>query len=311
MALEFLAALFGPRLKLPADQVTRLPGAAKKAAAPHATAIQATLDKISALPNIADMKDTKRVPRGFTPLVKELLHHVDAYHDALREAMGLTDVARPGEPGGCNACYTAPVGVSSIEALNIYRAARPWKDFAEVVRKLVEYAQEQYKDVQSGAKGKDAEKVRFGGKAVQNGRLVFAKKEHACPLLDPATQRCRVWAERPIACRMQHHVTPPEHSRPSHAEFPKGVRSKNLRLPVRAQVTLSQLDKRIALELSPFLYASIPQIAQITEGQQLTEVGEAPVRMQQDGSVARPANRNVAHAKKFQKDKKKKSARKK
>jgi len=56
MALEFLAALFGPRLKLPSDQVTRLPGAAKKAAAEHAAAIQATLDKISGLPGIADLK---------------------------------------------------------------------------------------------------------------------------------------------------------------------------------------------------------------------------------------------------------------
>ncbi|MBX7079311.1 MAG: YkgJ family cysteine cluster protein [Nannocystaceae bacterium] len=310
MALEFLAALFGPRLKLPADQVTRPNAAAKKAAAPHAAAIQATLDKISGLPGIADMKETKRLPRGFTPLFKELLHAVDAYHDALRGPMGLTDAKRPGEPGGCNACFTAPVGVSAIEALNIYRVARPWKDFGEVVRALVELAQEQYKDVQAGATGKDAEKVRFGGKAVQNGRLTFAKKLHACPLLDASTQRCRVWNDRPITCRMQHPISPPEHSLPSHEGFPKSVRSKNLRLPVRAQVTLTQLDKRMGLELSPFLYASVPQIAQITEGQQLAEAGEAPVRMQQDGSVARPANRNVAHAKKFQKDKKKKSRKK-
>jgi hypothetical protein len=310
MALEFLAALFGPRLKLPADQVTRPNAAAKKAAAPHAAAIQAALDKISGLPGIADMKETKRLPRGFTPLIKELLHAVDAYHDAMRGPMGLEDAKRPGEPGGCNACFTAPVGVSAIEALNIYRVARPWKDFGEIVRVLVELAQEQYKDVQAGATGKDAEKVRFGGKAVQNGRLTFAKKLHACPFLDRGTERCRVWNDRPITCRMQHPVSPAEHSMPSHEGFPKSVRSKNLRLPVRAQVTLTQLDKRMGLELSPFLYASVPQIAQITEGQQLAEAGEAPVRMQQDGSVARPANRNVAHAKKFQKDKKKKSRKK-
>lgn len=306
MALEFLAALFGPRLKLPSDQVTRLPGRAKKAAAAHATAIQATLDKISGLPGLADMKTTKRVPRGFSPLMKELLHHVDAYHDVLREQLGLQESKRPGEPGGCNACYTAPVGVSGIEAINIYRTARPWTDFRELVTKLVEYAQEQYKDVQSGSTAKDAEKVRFGGKAVQNGRLAFAKKLHVCPMLEVSTQRCRIWAERPIVCRSHHPTTPPENSKPDHPDFPKGVRAKNLRLPVRAQVTLQQMDKRIGLELSPFLYASLPQIVQLSDGQQLQEVGEAPIRMQQDGSVARPANRNVAHAKKFQKKTKKK-----
>lgn len=305
MALEFLAALFGPRLKLPSDQVTRLPGAAKKAAAPHAAAIGETLNKISGLPGIADMKTSKRLPRGFTPLVKELLHHVDAYHDALRSSMGLEGVKRPGEPGGCNACYTAPVGVSGIEAINIYRVARPWSDFGEVVRKLVEYAQEQYKDVQSGSTSKDPDKVRFGGKAVQNGRLAFAKKMHACPMLDVSAQKCRIWSERPIACRLHHPTTPPENSKPDHPDFPKGVRAKNLRLPVRSQVTLQQLDKRLGLDLSPFLYASVPQIVQLVDGQQLAEVGEAPTRVQQDGSVARPANRNVAHAKKFQKQRKK------
>ncbi|MBC8069373.1 MAG: hypothetical protein IAG13_13640 [Deltaproteobacteria bacterium] len=306
MALEFLAALFGPRLKLPADQVTRLPGRAKKAAAPHAAAIQATLDKISALPGIAEMKESKRVPRGFTPLVKELLHHVDAYHDALREQMGLNDAKRPGEPGGTNACYVPPVGLAGIESLNIFRATRPWREFPELVRKLVELAQDQYKDIQSSSTGGDPDKVRFGGKAVQNGRLVFAKKMQVCPMLDVATQRCRIWDSRPISCRVQHHVTPPENSRPDHPAFPKGVVSKNLRLPVRAQVTLSQLDKRMGLELSPFLYAALPQVTQLTDGQPLAEVGEAPTRMQQDGSVARPANRNVAHAKKFAKKRKKK-----
>ncbi len=306
MALEFLAALFGPRLKLPSDQVTRLPGAAKKAAAPHAAAILASLDKISGLPGIADMKDSKRVPRGFSPLMKELLHHVDAYHDVLREQMGLQDAKRPGEPGGCNACYSAPVGVSGIEAINIYRTTRPWSDFSELIRRLVEYAQDQYKDVQAGSTGKDAEKVRFGGKAVQAGRLAFARKMRPCPMLDVSNQRCRIWAERPIVCRLHHPTTPPENSKPDHPQFPRGVRAKNLRLPVRGQVTLQQLDKRLGLELSPFLYASVPQIVQLADGQQLAEVGEAPTRVQQDGSVARPANRNVAHAKKFQKQRQKK-----
>lgn len=250
------------------------------------------------------MKESKRVPRGFTPLMKELLHHVDAYHDALRQSMGLEQAKRPGEPGGCNACYTAPVGVSGIEAINIYRTARPWSDFSEVVKRLVEYAQEQYKDVQAGSTAKDSDKVRFGGKAVQNGRLVFAKKLHVCPMLDVANQKCRIWADRPIVCRLHHPTTPPESSKPDHPEFPKGVRAKNLRLPVRGQVTLQQLDKRLGLELSPFLYAAVPQIVQLADGQQLSEVGEAPTRVQQDGSVARPANRNVAHAKKFQKKKK-------
>ena len=44
----------------------------------------------------------------------------------------------------------------------------------------------------------------------------------------------------------------------------------------------------------------------LQEGQPIQEVGEAPQRMQQDGQVAQKANRNVKHAAKFKKKKKKK-----
>jgi Fe-S-cluster containining protein len=304
MALEFLAALFGPRLKLPADQVTRLPGAAKKAAAPHATAIQQTLDKISGLPGIADIKDSKRLPRGAAALVRELLHHVDAYHDALRTSMNLgDDVKRPGEKGGTNGCIPAPLGLSAIEALNIYRTIRTWADFPDIAKKLAALGEQQFKDIQSGMPGA-SEKVRVGGKAVQQGRVAFARRLQTCPFLDGGSQRCRIWEQRPIACRY-HHLVPPQ-VRPDDETWPKAAKAKNLRLPVRAQVGMQQLDKRMNLELSPFLYAAVLQLLQVAEGKQIQEAGEAPARMQQDGNVARPANRNVAHAKKYQKDKKKK-----
>lgn len=307
MALEFLAALFGPRLKLPADQLTRIPGRAKKMAGPHAAAIQATIDKISGLPGIADMKDSKRLPRGAAALVKELLHHVDAYHDAVREGMGMgAEAKRPGERGGTNGCVPAPLGVSAIEALNIYRTIRTWTDFPEMAKKLAALGEQQFKDIQAGVPGAAGDKVRVGGKAVQQGRVTFAKRMQPCAFLDGSTQRCRIWDTRPIACRSHHLVDPPGGLPPSDDAWPKGVKAKNLRLPMRSQVGLSQLDKRMNLELSPFLYASILQLLQLAEGKQIQEAGEAPVKMQQDGNVARPANRNVAHAKKFARKKKKK-----
>ena len=40
---------------------------------------------------------------------------------------------------------------------------------------------------------------------------------------------------------------------------------------------------------------------QLAEGALIQEVGEAPIKMQQDGHVAQRANRNVRHAKKYQK----------
>jgi hypothetical protein len=84
------------------------------------------------------------------------------------------------------------------------------------------------------------------------------------------------------------------------------VKAKNIRLPVKVQVALAQLDKRMMLQMSPFLYAGALQLLQLGEGQPIQEVGEAPQRMQQDGQVAQKANRNVKHAAKFKKKKRKK-----
>ena len=53
------------------------------------------------------------------------------------------------------------------------------------------------------------------------------------------------------------------------------------------------------------LFFEFPCTRQITEGHQLQEVGEAPARMQQDGQVTRRANRNVRHAAKFNKGRRK------
>jgi ribosomal protein L30 len=79
--------------------------------------------------------------------------------------------------------------------------------------------------------------------------------------------------------------------------------AKNVRLPVVQQVAIGQLDKRMALQISPFLQAGMLQVLSLNEGQLIQEVGEPPQRMEMDGRVQQRANKNVKHAKKFQKKK--------
>ena len=307
MVLGLLGALFGPRNRLPRDQVTRVPRSAKKAAAEAIAGMTNALTKLSALPGIADIKDNKRVPRGFYELVDTFLKHVDEYQAIARKHLPIADdVKRPGEPGGTGDCYPAPIGLNAIEALNIYRSIRPWRDFQEVAKQLAELGELQFKDIQAGHSGKNPEKIRMGGRAVREGRIAFAKRMQPCPFLDQKRDRCRIWEQRPVVCRMHYPTTPPEMSRPDHEAWPIAVKAKNIRLPVKVQVQLAQLDKRMMLQVSPFLYAGVLQLLQMSEGQPIQEVGEAPQRMQQDGQVAQKANRNVKHAAKFKKKKKKK-----
>ncbi|MEM9454754.1 MAG: YkgJ family cysteine cluster protein [Myxococcota bacterium] len=305
MALaDLLGILFGPRLRLPRDQITRPSRKARKAAKIPIGQMQATLDKISALPGVADINQTKRLPRGFSEAVTELHTAYDEYFEIVRKFLpGGMEAKRPGEPGGCGACYAAAMPVMPIEAIAIYREVRTWRDFPKLAQALVEQGEQQIQDIQSLHTGKDPEKMRMSGKAVQQGRANYAKRMRPCPFLDEGKQRCRIWDRRPVCCRMHLPRTEEPSTRPDHEGWPKAVKAHNIRLPVKQQVAVRQLDKRLALELNPFLAASILQLAQLADGELFAEVGEAPRKMQQDGQVARRANRNVKHAKKYQKGK--------
>lgn len=305
VVLNFIAALFGPRVKLPRDRLTRIPRRARKAAQEHIDALQRIVTEISALEGIADIAATKRVPRGFYARVDDLLLAYDRYVEVVRGELGANGAVVPGTPEGVGACYAAPFGVSGVEALAIYREIRTWKDFPQVAQRLGELGEQQFKDIQAGHTGKDPEKIRMTSKAAGLGRKQFAERKQPCPFLDPARGRCRVWERRPITCRMHHITGDPALADPTHERHAE-VEVVNIRLPVRPQVALSQIDKRMALGFSPFVYASELQLLQLAEGELLQEVGEAPQRMQQDGRVAQKANRNVKHAKKYQKKAKKK-----
>jgi hypothetical protein len=74
---------------------------------------------------------------------------------------------------------------------------------------------------------------------------------------------------------------------------------RNIRIPIRKQAALQQLDKRMSLGLAPFMYAGVLQLLELAQGELIPETGEAVQRMGQDGRVQQRANRNVKHAKKF------------
>jgi len=304
LVFDFIAALFGPRIKLARDRVTRVPRKIRKAARAEIDTMQRIVDEISGMTGLADVTSTKRVPKGFYARVEDLYAAFDRYIAVVRREMGVTEFAQAGTPEGRGACYAAPFGVSGVEAMAIYREVRTWRDFVKVAERLGELGELQFKDIQAGHRGKDPEKIRMTSKAAGEGRRHFSERGEPCPLLDASRGRCRVWDHRPMTCRMHHIIgdtalADPRHERHEEAEV------LNIRVPVRPQVALSQIDKRTNMGASPFLYASVLQQLQFTDGELLLEVGEAPRRMGQDGRVVQKANRNVKHAKKNQKKKNK------
>ncbi len=304
MVLEVLKSLFGRRIRLPRDVVTRVPRAARKAAEPQVAAIQAAIDAIAALPGLADVATTKKLPKGFFAGVQALTAAYDGYIAAVVKVVpGLAGAARPGTPEGWQACYEQPVGVTGVEGLAIYRASRPWKDFGPVAQELARLGEQQFKDIQALHTGKDPDKISMTGTAVQQGRVEFAKRGELCPLLDGETHRCRAWDQRPFSCRMNHVLGDASAADPADPRWPKQVKVFNVRLPLRQMMALMQIEKRMLLTPAPFLNANILQWLQLAEGQQLCEVGEAPLRFAPDGQAPAKANRNRPGAKKFSKEK--------
>ena len=303
MVLEVLKSMFGRRIRLPRDQMTRVPRAVRKVAEPQVAAIQAAIDTIAALPGLADVATTKKLPKGFFAAVRVLTAAYDAYIAVVVKQMPvLHKAARPGTPEGHSGCYEQPVGVTGVEGMAIYREARPWRDFAPVAQELARLGEQQFKDIQGLHTGKDPEKIGMTSVAVQQGRVDFARRHETCPLLDKTTQRCRVWEQRPFVCRM-HHILEPASADPTAPGWPRQARVFNVRVPLRQQVALMQIEKRMLLTPAPFLDANILQWLQLAEGHQLSELGEAPLRFAPDGQPSAKANRNRPGAKKF-KDKK-------
>jgi hypothetical protein len=194
--LEFLSALFGPRIKLPRDRVTRIPRAARKAAQPHADAMQKAVDTIAAMPGIADVAKLKRLPKGFFEHVETFLASHDRYIEVVRAAMNLDDAAPAGTPEGKGACIAGPFGVSGPEALLIYRTIRTWKDFPQVAQKLGELGEQQFKDIQALHTGKDPEKIRMTSKAAGLGRKQFAERSPIPATSDTPRSRSSTSASR-------------------------------------------------------------------------------------------------------------------
>ncbi len=300
--MGLLDVFLGPTL--PRDQTTRIPLAARRAGKAHVKAMKERLVAIAALPGVADIAQAKRVPKGFFQLADEFLRQYEQYNTSVAHATTWSSLPKPGTPEGVAACYTTPMPVSALEALTIYRKIRLWRDFPQVVEALQKAADQQIKEIQSRHRGKDPERIPMVGRAIRDGRLAFAKRGVPCPFLDKDTRRCRIWEVRPINCRQHHIAGDVELANPQHPKH-LTAKAKNIRLPVLAQVELATLDKRMALSLSPFLYVGLLQLAVLAEGQPIQEVGELPQRVGLDGRLPERANRDVAHAKKNQKAKKK------
>ena len=191
---------------------------------------------MSACEGVDEFAETGWLPERFFALLEELYAAFDAYVAHNLAASDLRILCR----AGCSrCCHQAVHGVYAFEIVNLYRLLRPLGEFDAIRAAFAAYA-EQFQATVEQVGESDSE-----GDPVQHAVEAFIAAALPCPLLE--NDRCRVYAQRPMPCRMYHSLTDPVH-----CLTPRGE-TFNIEMPAAVSEILWSLSDRLAFPFSTFL----------------------------------------------------------
>ena len=135
-------------------------------------------------------------------------------------------------------CHQAVHGVYSFEIVNLYRRLRARPDYRAIHAAFADYAGRFEETVEQIGESGDRDPV-------QGAIEAFAAAALPCPLL--LDGRCRVYADRPVACRMYHGL-----AQPVHCTTPLGE-NFNIEMPAAASAILWSLSDRLVFPFPTLL----------------------------------------------------------
>jgi len=186
------------------------------------------------------------LPERFFSSLEELYATYDAYIAHNLAASGLKIQCR----FGCaRCCHRAVDGVYAFEVINLYRQLRPLPDYNAIHGAFVEYAGEFRATVAQISELEDGNPIDPAMRAVE----AYAAAAKPCPLL--LGDNCRVYAHRPLTCRMYHSLT-----RPIFCTTPQG-QTFDLGMPAETKALLWVLSDRLAFPFSTFLAQGLATLA--------------------------------------------------
>jgi len=178
------------------------------------------------------------LPDRFFALLGDLYATYDAY---IAHSLRTSDLAIQCRFGCTRCCHQAVHGVFAFEIINLYRQLRPLAGYEAIHDAFVRYADQFQATVAQIVDADDGEP----GDPVMRALDAFAAAAQPCPLLQG--NNCRVYADRPVACRMYHSLTDPVY-----CTTPQG-RTFHIELPHQASEILWSLSDRLVFPFSTFL----------------------------------------------------------
>lgn len=143
---------------------------------------------------------------------------------------------------GCSACcHDNPHGVAGVELLRLW-----WRLRSEGRLASIRPA------VQSASSAFRASVLEHGERGAMEGQRALHRP---CPLLGVEGE-CTVYADRPVACRMFHAVTPATWCDPTHAEFQSRV-NPHLLPPLVCRQILGAISRCLGLPASTTLWEGL------------------------------------------------------
>jgi Fe-S-cluster containining protein len=193
---------------------------------------------LAATAGIDDFAATGWLPDAFFDTLEQLYASYDAYIEHNLAASALKIMCK----FGCTrCCHQAVHGCYAFEIISLYRQLRPRDDYGQIHNDFVRSADEfQTMFARYAEKTPGRNDV-----ALINTLQHFSALAKPCPLL--ANNNCRVYAHRPVSCRMYHSLTSPIYCTTVIG------RTFHLLPPDNVATILADLNDRLAFPYSEFL----------------------------------------------------------
>jgi Fe-S-cluster containining protein len=193
---------------------------------------------MSACEGVNEYQEQGWLPDGFFTLLDELYATYDAY---IAHNLAAGDLKIRCRFGCTRCCHQAVHGVYAFEIINLYRQLRPLAEYDEIHDACVEYADQFQATVAQISEANDGD----GTDPVMRTLEAFAAAAKPCPLL--AGDNCRVYAHRPVSCRMAHSLTNPVYCTTRQGQ------TFHIEMPQEASEILWSLSDRLVFPFSTFL----------------------------------------------------------
>lgn len=229
----------------------QVPREVAERASDHLLEMDEQLELLAAMPGLEAFPETQRVPEEFLPTLARALSAYDRYVQTIVDGAGLQVSCA----SGCSACcHDVPTGVQAVELLAIYATYREFADFEALHNRACDLADELYELLVERAG--EARSVQSDSPIYQEAQLAFRRRRRRCIFLGD-DDRCRIYARRPLPCRMHFSISHPDQCWVDHDAAEDAV-TPNFEPPDDMLVHMRRAAKRMGLsQLSPSLFQGL------------------------------------------------------